>query len=503
LLALLLQNFLSLAQQYAYFRPFVRERIAGGGGAAYGALDWQDPAALLALTRVLLQHDFGLEFTMPLNHLCPPVPQRLNYVHWIAELIGEPVQVHSPLTDDKRARKDIRGIDVSVCTRLQSTRFTSKFLLLQNRADMCLDPFCVLFFCLSGTGASCIFPLLCVGAYGWNMLGTEVDAESVTSALENVARNRLDDKIEVRHVAEPTRMLQGVLRDDERFDFLMCNPPFFSSLESTGLNPSRSAAATSSELVCPGGEEAFVSQLVRESKALGCRTIRWCSTMLGRKSSLKTLLSLLHSKSVAALVVQQCEFQQGNQTRWGLAWTFDPEERRKREEAMRTPASSAATAVSTTNATAAASVAASPPASSRPTAASSAPLALKSRARLDIRRSGLAQAQVREKLLALIQSYATDQQLDCTLQPPLPTGFEWSVHLRPPPSAASSSLRVGAPFLFAVRVLHFPPSDWLIELEWKKPSISGATTMERTAAQHAFTQFVEHCKQQWDGVFRA
>jgi len=116
-----LQNFLSLAQQYAYFRPFVRERSTGGGGAAYGTLDWQDPAALLALTRVLLQHDFGLEFSMPLNHLCPPVPQRLNYVHWIAELIDEPAQEHTPLTDDKRARKDVRGIDVSVCTRWTAT----------------------------------------------------------------------------------------------------------------------------------------------------------------------------------------------------------------------------------------------------------------------------------------------------------------------------------------------------------------------------------------------
>jgi 23S rRNA A1618 N6-methylase RlmF len=499
-----LQNFLSLAQQYAYFRPFVSERSAGGGGAAYGTLDWQDPAALLALTRVLLQHDFGLEFSMPLNHLCPPVPQRLNYVHWIAELIGEPAQEHTPLTDGKRARKDVRGIDVSVCTHLQTTRFTAKFLLTaKNLIDLCFFLYCLSFFLFSGTGASCVFPLLCVGAYGWNMLGTEVDVESVTSALENVARNRLDDKIEVRHVAEPTRMLQGVLRDGERFDFLMCNPPFFSSLESTGLNPSRSAAATSSELVCPGGEEAFVSQLVRESKALGCRTIRWCSTMLGRKSSLKTLLSLLHAKSVAALVVQQCEFQQGNQTRWGLAWTFDPEERRKREEAMRTPVNNAATAVSTTSAAAAAPAAAALPASSRPIAASSAALSLKSRARLDIRRSGLTQAQVRDKLLALIQSYAMEQQLDCVLQPPLPTGFEWSVHMRPSPSASSYSLRAVASFAFAVRVLHSPPSDWLIELEWKKPSLSGAATSERTAAQHAFTQFVEHCKQQWDGVFCA
>ena len=50
------------------------------------------------------------------------------------------------------------------------------------------------------------------------------------------------------------------------FDALVCNPPFFSSLASAGVNPARSAAATANELVCPGGEEQFVAQIIRESK---------------------------------------------------------------------------------------------------------------------------------------------------------------------------------------------------------------------------------------------
>ena len=50
------------------------------------------------------------------------------------------------------------------------------------------------------------------------------------------------------------------------FDLLVCNPPFFSSLTSTGVNPNRSAAATANELVCPGGEEEFVAQMIRESR---------------------------------------------------------------------------------------------------------------------------------------------------------------------------------------------------------------------------------------------
>ena len=51
------------------------------------------------------------------------------------------------------------------------------------------------------------------------------------------------------------------------FDFLVCNPPFFSSLALTGLNQNRATNATPSELVCTGGEESFVKQMIDETKA--------------------------------------------------------------------------------------------------------------------------------------------------------------------------------------------------------------------------------------------
>jgi len=89
----------------------VVERRSSSG--AYGTMNWQDPESLLAVTRVLLRHDFGLTFDMPLNHLCPPVPQRLNYIHWIAELIGEAPPEQHCITAHKRARNEVRGIDMS------------------------------------------------------------------------------------------------------------------------------------------------------------------------------------------------------------------------------------------------------------------------------------------------------------------------------------------------------------------------------------------------------
>jgi 23S rRNA A1618 N6-methylase RlmF len=42
-----------------------------------------------------------------------------------------------------------------------------------------------------GTGASCIFPLLGHGTYGWSFVATEIDPESVRSAQQNIDANSL------------------------------------------------------------------------------------------------------------------------------------------------------------------------------------------------------------------------------------------------------------------------------------------------------------------------
>ena len=48
---------------------------------------------------------------------------------------------------------------------------------------------------LSGTGASCIYPLLGAKLNGWHFLATEVDKLSVSFAEENVKQNGLESKI--------------------------------------------------------------------------------------------------------------------------------------------------------------------------------------------------------------------------------------------------------------------------------------------------------------------
>jgi len=63
------------------------------------------------------------------------------------------------------------------------------------------------------------------------------------------------------------------------------------------------------EMVCPGGEFAFVSQMVQDSLKLRGR-VHWYTSMVGKKATLKQLRRMLHASKVTALrtteLVQVC-----------------------------------------------------------------------------------------------------------------------------------------------------------------------------------------------------
>lgn len=63
-------------------------------------------------------------------------------------------------------------------------------------------------------------------------------------------------------------ILLGVVKTDEKFDFCMCNPPFFETMDEAGLNPNTSCGGTPAEMVCPGGEQAFISRMIQDSVQL-------------------------------------------------------------------------------------------------------------------------------------------------------------------------------------------------------------------------------------------
>lgn len=67
------------------------------------SVNFKEPEAVRALTCTLLKEDFGLTIEIPLERLIPTVPLRLNYIHWVEDLID----------GQKQPR---RGIDIGTTT---------------------------------------------------------------------------------------------------------------------------------------------------------------------------------------------------------------------------------------------------------------------------------------------------------------------------------------------------------------------------------------------------
>ena len=154
---------------------------------------------------------------------------------------------------------------------------------------------------------------------GFHDGGTMIDiCQEVGPSLPSLA---LHSNVHENKNYDGPPILLGVVRDDEKFDFCMCNPPFLESLEEAGLNPKTSCGGTSKEMVCPGGEKAFVARIIEDSVVLK-HQFRWFTSMVGRKSSLKSLVSKLWE--VGVTIVKTTEFVQGRTSRWGLAWSFLP-----------------------------------------------------------------------------------------------------------------------------------------------------------------------------------
>ncbi|XP_017397115.1 RNA N6-adenosine-methyltransferase METTL16 isoform X2 [Cebus imitator] len=93
-------DFAYLASKYPDFKQHVQINLNGRV-----SLNFKDPEAVRALTCTLLREDFGLSIDIPLERLIPTVPLRLNYIHWVEDLIGHQ-------DSDKSSLR--RGIDIVV-----------------------------------------------------------------------------------------------------------------------------------------------------------------------------------------------------------------------------------------------------------------------------------------------------------------------------------------------------------------------------------------------------
>ncbi|MPL79697.1 Ribosomal RNA large subunit methyltransferase F [bioreactor metagenome] len=257
-------------------------------------ISFQDPDAVRMLNRALLRTHYDIDFwDIPASFLCPPIPGRVDYIHYLADLLAESNGhkiPHGP---------KIKALDI-------------------------------------GTGASLVYPLTGRHEYGWDFTGVDIDPVSLRSAREICKRNGLN--IRLRRQNNPEDIFAGVVGPDDIFHVTLCNPPFHASLaeaeEGTrrkwrNLGKGHSAelnfGGQNAELWCPGGEIGFIARMIEQSMTFADQCL-WFTCLVSKKDNLKPLCRLLKKAKVAEFRV--VEMAQGQKTSRFLAWTYYPERQR-------------------------------------------------------------------------------------------------------------------------------------------------------------------------------
>ncbi|WP_235296288.1 23S rRNA (adenine(1618)-N(6))-methyltransferase RlmF [Portibacter marinus] len=251
------------------------------------SIDFFNPEAVKLLNRSLLIKYYGIQFwDIPDGYLCPPIPGRADYIHHLADLLGQP------------KGSSIKVLDI-------------------------------------GSGANCIFPIIGHQEYGWSFVGSELDETAYLNALKIVEENSvLKGNIDIRKQDNKNRFFQGIIKKDELFEFSMCNPPFYSSAKEAkssnrkkikSLNPKSTRSKNlnfggqATELWTPGGEEVFIHNMIHESRQLP-NSCYWFTTLVSKESILQSIFKAFRRAKVKEY--KTVEMQQGNKKSRFVAWTF-------------------------------------------------------------------------------------------------------------------------------------------------------------------------------------
>ncbi|KAA3436808.1 23S rRNA (adenine(1618)-N(6))-methyltransferase RlmF [Rufibacter hautae] len=283
-------DFKKLMASCPELRPFVRVNEFKDE-----SVDFFNPEAVKTLNKALLKHFYGIQhWDIPKNYLCPPIPGRADYIHHIADLLANL---------NPRGSKVPRG----------------------NRIN-CLD---------IGVGANCVYPIIGHHEYGWSFVGADIDPISIKSAENIIEKNpALKGEIELRLQPNPKDIFRGIIRQDERFDLTLCNPPFHASAadaqagtvrklrnlkQQKAVKPSLNFGGQQNELWCEGGEERFIGDMVRQSRQFA-HSCLWFTTLVSKSANLKGAYKAL--QQAQAVDVKTISMSQGNKTSRLVAWTF-------------------------------------------------------------------------------------------------------------------------------------------------------------------------------------
>jgi 23S rRNA (adenine1618-N6)-methyltransferase len=298
-------DFLALCQASPALKPFVHTNKYQNL-----SIDFADANAVKALNQALLKHHYHIkQWDIPTGYLCPPIPGRVDYIHYLADLLS--ATLPTTLTMDKTK---VSVLDI-------------------------------------GTGASCIYPILGQREYQWQFTASDIDPTSIIAAKHNISADiQLKKSIVFRSQPNAAQIFKGVVQENDRFELTLCNPPFHRSLaeatkgstrkvknlaankkgEKIGLSANKTVplnfGGQNAELWCQGGELSFINNMIKESKNIKNQVL-WFTCLVSKKDHLSQLkLSL---KKANAKQVKVVDMAQGQKISRFIAWSFLDETQQK------------------------------------------------------------------------------------------------------------------------------------------------------------------------------
>ena len=276
-------DFNLLTTEHPALQPFVITTPSGTQ-----SIDFSDNKAVKTLNQALLKAHYNVDFwDIPEHNLCPPIPGRVDYIHYLADLLSDDNQQNIPLG------KQIKVLDI-------------------------------------GTGANLVYPLTGMHEYKWHFTGTDIDAASIKIAKQIAQFNGL--KITLKHQKNAASIFNGVVNQKELYHLTLCNPPFHASAEEAskgserkwknlGKAPSNALnfGGHNNELWCDGGEVKFISNMIKESENFA-EQVMWFTSLVSKKDNIAALEEVLKVHPIAEYKI--VDMAQGQKISRFIAWSY-------------------------------------------------------------------------------------------------------------------------------------------------------------------------------------
>jgi 23S rRNA (adenine1618-N6)-methyltransferase len=257
------------------------------------SIDFFNPEAVKNLNKAILFKDYNIKYwNIPKGYLCPPIPGRADYIHFLADVLNELPQ------KDTLIHPNFKCLDI-------------------------------------GTGANLIYPIIGQSAYKWKFIATDIDQIALDNANEILQKNaELSEDIELKLQENKNVFFKGIVNTDDFFEANICNPPFHSSQEEASAGTLRKLknlkaevvqedalnfGGQNNELIYEGGELKFIQDMAKESTKFN-KNILWFSSLVSKSAHIHILQRFLSEIGVAEQ--RTIEMGQGNKTSRFIAWTF-------------------------------------------------------------------------------------------------------------------------------------------------------------------------------------